>query len=67
MMTGRVDQWPDQLTAASESSVLRRGAAGLAIMAVAACLHGGPGVAAPRYSESSAVIAAPDVMPRHKR
>lgn len=67
MMTGRVDQWPDQMTAGTDSISFKRTAASLALIAVSACLHAGPGVVAPRITESSAVFAAPDVMPRQKR
>ncbi len=67
MMTGRMDYGPDQMTPGTESLDLKRAAAGLALLAVAACFQGGPGVVAPRISESPAVIQAPDFMPRPKR
>lgn len=66
MMTGRVDQWPDQVIAGSEVQAVRRTAVACAILAVATCFYGGQGIASPRVSESSAVFRAPDVMP-HKR
>lgn len=67
MMTGRIDQYPDQMTSSGDSWGLTKVAQMLALAAMATCLQGGPGVVAPRPGESSAVFAAPDVMPRNKR